>query len=74
VISSLGRLIDMVKKKGTNLKRVAFLVLDEADRMLSIVCEKQVKSVLENVRLDWQTLLLSATFGKRVEKVARGVG
>ena len=64
----------MVKKKGTNLKRVAFLVLDEADRMLSIVCEKQVKSVLENVRLDWQTLLLSATFGKRVEKVARGVG
>lgn len=32
VVSSPGRLIDMVKKKGTNLKRVTFLVLDEADR------------------------------------------
>ena len=35
VVSSPGRLIDMVKKKGTNLKRVTFLVLDEADRMES---------------------------------------
>jgi ATP-dependent RNA helicase DDX42 len=71
VVSSPGRLIDMVKKKGTNLKRVTFLVLDEADRMLSMGFEKQVNSVLENVRPDRQTLLLSATFGKRVEKVAR---
>lgn len=71
VISTPGRLIDMVKKKGTNLKRVTFLVLDEADRMLSMGFEKQVTSILENIRPDRQTLLLSATFGKRVEKVAR---
>ncbi|KAL9178639.1 hypothetical protein ACHAXT_001977 [Thalassiosira profunda] len=72
VVSSPGRLIDMVKKKGTNLKRVTFLVLDEADRMLDMGFEKQVASILENVRPDRQTLLLSATFGKRVERVARG--
>jgi len=72
VVSSPGRLIDMVKKKGTNLERVTFLVLDEADRMLDMGFEKQVNSILENVRPDRQTLLLSATFGKRVEKVARG--
>ncbi|KAL7539455.1 hypothetical protein ACHAXR_009301 [Thalassiosira sp. AJA248-18] len=71
VVSSPGRLIDMVKKKGTNLKRVTFLVLDEADRMLDMGFEKQVNSILENIRPDRQTLLLSATFGKRVEKVAR---
>jgi len=72
VVSSPGRLIDMVKKKGTNLRRVTFLVLDEADRMLDMGFEKQVNSILENVRPDRQTLLLSATFGKRVERVARG--
>jgi len=71
VVSSPGRLIDMVKRKGTNLGRVTFLVLDEADRMLDMGFEKQVESVLGNVRPDRQTLLLSATFGKRVERVAR---
>ena len=71
VVSSPGRLIDMVKKKGTNLKRVTFLVLDEADRMLDMGFEKQISSILENVRPDRQTLFLSATFGKRVERVAR---
>ena len=71
VVGSPGRLIDVVRKKGTNLRRVTFLVLDEADRMLDMGFEKQVNSIMENVRPDRQTLLLSATFGKRVEKVAR---
>jgi hypothetical protein len=71
IVGSPGRVIDIVRKKGTNLRRVTFLVLDEADRMLDMGFEKQVHSILENIRPDRQTLLLSATFGKRVEKVAR---
>lgn len=71
IVSSPGRLIDIIRKKGTNLRRVTFLVLDEADRMLDMGFEKQVHSILENIRPDRQTLLLSATFGKRIEKVAR---
>ncbi len=31
-----GRLIDLVKKKATNLRRVSFLVFDEADRMFDM--------------------------------------
>jgi ATP-dependent RNA helicase DDX42 len=31
-----GRLIDLVKKKGTNLQRVTYLVFDEADRMFDM--------------------------------------
>ena len=31
-----GRLIDLVKKKSTNLRRVTFLVFDEADRMFDL--------------------------------------
>lgn len=72
VVSTPGRLIDLVKKKGTNLMRVTFVVVDEADRMLAMGFENQVSSILGNIRPDRQTLLLSATFGKRVEKVARG--
>ena len=72
VVSTPGRMIDLVKKKGTNLRRVTFVVLDEADRMLDMGFEKQVSSILGNIRPDRQALLLSATFGKRVEKVARG--
>lgn len=44
----------------------------KADKMLDMGFERQVNSILENIRPDRQTLLLSATLGKRVEKVARG--
>ena len=36
LIASPGRLIEMLKKKATSLMRVTYLVLDEADRMLSL--------------------------------------
>lgn len=72
IISTPGRLIDMVKKKATNFDRVTFVVLDEADKMLDMGFEKQVACVLDSVRPDRQTLMFSATFGKRVERVAKG--
>jgi len=40
-----GRLIDLVKKKSTNLQRVTFLVFDEADRMFDMGFEAQVRSI-----------------------------
>ena len=36
IIHFQGRLIDLVKKKATNLRRVTFLVFDEADRMFDL--------------------------------------
>lgn len=36
VVATPGRIIDLVKMKATNLKRVTFLVLDEADRMFDM--------------------------------------
>ena len=38
VIATPGRLIDHLEQGNTNLKRVTYLVLDEADRMLDMVC------------------------------------
>uniref|UniRef100_A0A069DW43 RNA helicase n=1 Tax=Panstrongylus megistus TaxID=65343 RepID=A0A069DW43_9HEMI len=73
VVATPGRMIDLIKMKATNLQRVTFLVLDEADRMFDMGFEPQVRSICDHVRQDRQTLLFSATFKKKVEKLARDV-
>ncbi|RCH93887.1 hypothetical protein CU098_000956, partial [Rhizopus stolonifer] len=74
LVATPGRLIDMIKMKATNLRRVSYLVLDEADRMFDLGFEPQVRSVCDNIRPDRQTLLFSATFQKRIEALARTTG
>ncbi|CAH1105818.1 unnamed protein product [Psylliodes chrysocephalus] len=71
VVATPGRIIDHIKGGATNLQRVTFLVLDEADRMFELGFEPQVRSVCNHVRPDRQTLLFSATFRKRIEKLAK---
>ncbi|KAL4222426.1 ATP-dependent RNA helicase ddx42 [Mactra antiquata] len=73
IVATPGRLIDLVKKKATNLRRVTFLVYDEADRMFDMGFEPQVRSIADHVRPDRQTLLFSATFRRKVEKLARDI-
>lgn len=72
-IATPGRMIDMIKMKVTNLERVSYLVLDEADRMFDMGFEPQVRSICDHVRPDRQCQLYSATFKKRIEKLARDV-
>jgi len=71
LVATPGRLIDLIKMKATNLRRVTFLVLDEADRMFDLGFEPQVWSICKGVRPDRQTLLFSATFPKKIENLAR---
>ncbi|XP_067935351.1 ATP-dependent RNA helicase DDX42-like [Watersipora subatra] len=73
IVCTPGRLIDLVKKKSTNLQRVTFLVFDEADRMFDMGFEAQVRSIANHVRPDRQTLLFSATFKRKVERLARDI-
>jgi ATP-dependent RNA helicase DDX42 len=42
IVATPGRLIEMLKKKATNLKRCTYLVIDEADSMFSLGFEYQV--------------------------------
>nr|CAI5824222.1 unnamed protein product [Callosobruchus analis] len=71
VVATPGRIIDHIKGGATNLSRVTFLVLDEADRMFELGFEPQVRSVCNHVRPDRQTLLFSATFKKKIERLAK---
>ncbi|XP_051987808.1 ATP-dependent RNA helicase DDX42-like isoform X2 [Xyrauchen texanus] len=73
VVCTPGRLIDHVKKKATSLQRVTYLIFDEADRMFDMGFEYQVRSIASHVRPDRQTLLFSATFRKKIEKLARDI-
>lgn len=70
VIATPGRLIDIVKMKGCNLRRCTFVVLDEADRMLQMGFEDQIRSILQNIRPKRQALLFSATMPPRIERLA----
>lgn len=51
VIATPGRLIDMLESRITNLKRVTYLVLDEADRMLDMGFEPQIRKIVSQVQL-----------------------
>ncbi|TQE05663.1 hypothetical protein C1H46_008682 [Malus baccata] len=71
VIATPGRLIDMIESHHTNLRRVTYLVLDEADRMLDMGFEPQIRKIVSQIRPDRQTLYWSATWPKEVEQLAR---
>ncbi|CAD6191253.1 unnamed protein product [Caenorhabditis auriculariae] len=73
IVCTPGRMIDMLAAnsgKVTNLRRVTYLVLDEADRMFDMGFEPQVMKVVNNIRPDRQTVLFSATFPRQMEALA----
>mmetsp|Transcript_27803 Transcript_27803/g.27493 ORF Transcript_27803/g.27493 Transcript_27803/m.27493 type:complete len:429 (+) Transcript_27803:326-1612(+) len=71
VIATPGRLIDFLESGATNLKRVTYLVLDEADRMLDMGFEPQIRKIIEQIRPDRQTVMFSATWPKEVQALAK---
>lgn len=71
VIATPGRLLDMLEMGKTNLRRVTYLVLDEADRMLDMGFEPQIRKIVDQIRPDRQTLMWSATWPKSVQRLVR---
>lgn len=69
-IATPGRLIDMLESGKTNLRRVTYLVLDEADRMLDMGFEPQIRKIISQIRPDRQTCMWSATWPKDVRQLA----
>lgn len=76
VICTPGRMIDLLlanSGKVTNLRRITYLVLDEADRMFDMGFGPQVIKIIGNIRPDKQAVLFSATFPKQMDILARKV-
>lgn len=71
IIATPGRLIDHITQKNVSLERVGILVLDEADRMLDMGFEPQLKRILTTVPADRQTMLFSATMPEEIANIAK---
>lgn len=69
VIATPGRLNDFLDSFQTTLIRTTFLVLDEADRMLDMGFEPQIKKIMDQLRTDKQTLMWSATWPREVQNL-----
>jgi superfamily II DNA/RNA helicase len=70
IIATPGRLVEHLKSNKLLLKGLAVLVLDEADRMLDMGFEAQLKFIQSTLRGERQTLMFAASFGKWAKPVA----
>ena len=70
-----GRLVDLIERGRISLANIKFLVLDEADRMLDMGFEPQIRRIVEGEDMpgvhDRQTLMFSATFPRDIQILAR---
>lgn len=71
IVATPGRLHEHLQGNKLLLKGLDILVIDEADRILSLGFEKQLQFIQSTLRGERQTLLFAATFNKQAEPVAK---
>ncbi|KAK3763622.1 hypothetical protein RRG08_057043 [Elysia crispata] len=70
VVATPGRLNDFMMNGIIDVKHVTYLVMDEADRMLDLGFELEIKKVMLDIRPDRQTVMTSATWPPAVQEMA----
>lgn len=70
IVACPGRLLDLMEEGAVKLSKVDYVVLDEADRMLDLGFEKEVRKILSTTRTDRQTAMFSATWPTSIQKLA----
>jgi len=70
-----GRLVDLIERGRISLSNIKYLVLDEADRMLDMGFEPQIRHIVQGVDMpgtaERQTLMFSATFPRDIQMLAK---
>lgn len=74
LVATPGRLVDILERRRLSFQNIQYLVLDEADRMLDMGFEPQVRRIVEGEDMPppskRQTLMFSATFPDNIQKLA----
>ena len=73
LVATPGRLLDLISSNAIKLDKVKTLVLDEADRMLSLGFTDELSSLLALLPVKKQTLLFSATFPEQVKALTENL-
>ncbi len=75
IVATPGRLHDLIERGRISLKNIQYLVLDEADRMLDMGFEPQIRKIVQEMDMpdveNRQTLMFSATFPRDIQMLAR---
>ncbi|KAG9244070.1 ATP-dependent RNA helicase DED1 [Calycina marina] len=75
LVATPGRLVDLIERGRISLANIKYLVLDEADRMLDMGFEPQIRRIVEQEDMPGvqgrQTLMFSATFPRDIQMLAR---
>ncbi|CAN6237145.1 unnamed protein product [Urochloa humidicola] len=71
VVATPGRLKDLLAKKKMNLDNCRYLTLDEADRLVDLGFEEDIKEVFDHFKDQRQTLLFSATMPQKIQNFAK---
>ena len=75
LVATPGRLLHFLERRIVSLSSIRYLVLDEADRMLDMGFEPQIRDICNNEEMprigERQTLMFSATFPKQIQKLAQ---
>ncbi|MBW6533403.1 MAG: DEAD/DEAH box helicase [Mariniphaga sp.] len=70
VVGTPGRTLDLIKRKKLKVNEIKWLVLDEADEMLSMGFKDDLDAILETSPKEKQTMLFSATMPKEIVSIA----
>src|SRR5690606_22585545 len=70
LVATPGRLLDLHRQNAVRFRQLQILVLDEADRMLDLGFSSELNELIAVLPKQRQTLLFSATFSQRLERLA----
>jgi ATP-dependent RNA helicase RhlE len=70
LVATPGRLLDLAGQRHLNLSGIAFLVFDEADRMLDLGFSAEISAILDLVPTERRTMLFSATYTRDIRALA----
>lgn len=71
IVGTPGRVIDLIGRKALDFSQIHWLVLDEADEMLSMGFKDDLETIMSETPETKQTFLFSATMSKEVEKISQ---